>query len=187
MSEANLAPVLVLGVGNTLLGDDGVGVHLVNQLSPWARDWRGDVELLDGGTQGLVLLGSIAGRGAVVLLDAVALGSAPGTVHLRQDLEVLDLSYRSTTAHEGNAGELLSAALLLGDLPARIYLVGIEPACMGSGTGLSEPVKRAVPLALQAAWRAIAEALSADPPPQAYPAGQPHGSQSEGRRSIPQV
>ena len=187
MSEANVAPVLVLGVGNTLLGDDGVGVHLVNRMSSWAREWHGEVELLEGGTQGLALLGSIAGRGALVLLDAVALGSAPGTVHLRQDLEVLELSYRSTTAHEGNAGELITAALLLGDLPARIRLVGIEPACMNSGTGLSDAVKRAVPAALQAARRAVAEVLSASRKPQACPAARFPLGQSEGRTTMPQV
>ncbi|MBP1596103.1 MAG: hybD [Acidobacteria bacterium] len=187
MSEARVAPVLVLGVGNTLLGDDGIGVHLVNQLSCRAVDWQDSVELLEGGTAGLALLGSVAGRPALVLLDAVALGSMPGTIHLRRDLEVLDLSCRSTTAHEGNAGELLSAALMLGELPARIYLVGIEPACIGSGTGLSEPVMKAVPVALEAARRAIAEALSAVPPRKDHPAGQAHGLQSEFGSSIPRV
>ncbi len=158
MSEGRTAPVLVLGVGNKLLGDDGVGIHLVSQLSRWSQDWYGEVELLEGGTQSLALLGPIAGRTALVLLDAVSLGAAPGTVHIRHDEDVLKLRCRSTTAHESNVGELLTTALLLGELPKRIFLVGIEPAHLGIGIGLSEPVRRAIPAALDAACRAVAQA-----------------------------
>ncbi len=158
MSEARTAPVLVLGVGNKLLGDDGVGIHLVSQLSRWNHEWYGAVELLEGGTQGLALLGSIAGRTALVLLDAVSLGAAPGTVHIRHDEDVLKLGCHPTTAHESNVRELLTAALLLGELPMRLFLVGIEPAHLGIGIGLSEPVRRAMPAALDAARRAVVTA-----------------------------
>ncbi len=160
MSDLSPAPVLVLGIGNTLLGDDGVGVHLVSRLAVWCRRWHGAVETVEGGTQGLSLLGTIAGRRSLILLDAIALGYRPGTVHVREDKEVLALCSRSTTAHEGNAGELLAAAHLIGELPARIFLVGIEPGCFDSGAGFSAPVQTAIPAALRAARQAIERELN---------------------------
>ena len=66
---------------------------------------------LDGGTQGLALLGRLEGRRVLVLLDAVALGAAPGTVHILRNQEVLTMGFRSTTAHEGNARAVLSDAI----------------------------------------------------------------------------
>lgn len=156
--ESVLPPVLVLGIGNILLGDDGVGVHLINELAPRCADWDGSVELLEGGTQGLALLGSLAGRDALVLLDAVSTGAPAGTLHICRDEEVLRLNSRSTTAHESNAGELLAIARLLGDLPESIFLVGIEPALIQSGIGLSPAVQSAVPAALEAACLAVEQA-----------------------------
>jgi hydrogenase maturation protease len=110
------------------------------------------VEFVDGGTQGLALLGYLTDRHAVLILDAVALGADPGSVHVRHDLEVLNLKSRqSSTAHEGNAGELLRVAALLGDLPDRVILVGVEPKTIRTGFGLSSDVLGALPVALQEA------------------------------------
>ena len=72
------APILVLGVGNALLRDDGVGLRLLSDLSREGLAWDGEVEFLDGGTQGLALLDRIAGRHALLILDAVKLGAARG-------------------------------------------------------------------------------------------------------------
>ncbi len=160
MSSVNRAPVLVLGVGNILLGDDGTGVHLVNQMPRFGAGWNGAVEFLEGGTQGLALLGELAGRSALVLLDSAALGAAPGTVHVRRDGEVWNLSHRGGTAHEGNAGELLTAARLLGELPRRIVMVGIEPLRLETGIGLSDPVRQAIPPALEAARQVVEETIA---------------------------
>jgi hydrogenase maturation protease len=153
------ASILVLGVGNSLLGDDGVGVHMVNQLSHGDLASVPEVEVVDGGTQGLALLGSLADRATLILLDAVALGDIPGSIHVRRNEDVLALGYRSSTVHEGNAGELLAAARLLGDLPPSLFLVGIEPQSLESGIGLSEPVRQALPAALEAVRRIVEEAL----------------------------
>jgi len=144
-------PILVLGVGNVLLEDDGVGPALLGLLSSLhGADER--VEFVDGGTQGLALLGYLSGRQAVLILDAVALGAEPGSVHVRHDLEVLNLKSRhATTAHEGNAGELLRVATLLGDLPDRMILVGVEPKTIRTGLGLSQDVQASLPVALQEA------------------------------------
>ena len=173
MSGKRKAPILVLGIGNTLFGDDGAGVDLVGRLSRWSRNWHGAVEYLAGGTQGATLLDAVAGRYALIILDAIALGAAPGTVHLLQGTEVLALTQYATSALKANAGELLAAAMLLDKLPERIFMVGIEPACLTSGHGLSQPVRRAIPEALGLARNAIVEALESQFLPAAFDFRQP--------------
>lgn len=141
-------PVLVLGLGNVLLGDDGVGPTLVREVCGLYAGVPA-VECIDGGTQGLALLGYLSGREAVIILDAFAGGKTPGVVTVLEGLEVLDCGVtRSTTAHEGNAGELLAAAQLLNELPERVFLVGVEPERVRTELGLSECVAGALPAAL---------------------------------------
>lgn len=149
------APVLVLGIGNPLLGDDGAGLALLAELAA-APDPL--TEYVDGGTQGLALLGHIAGRSALVILDAVAAGAAPGTVHVFRGPEALALAGgRSSTAHESNAGELLGAAALLGQLPEEVVVIGIEPERLETGIGLSDTVQRAAPAAVERARGVVRE------------------------------
>ncbi|HKM80551.1 MAG TPA: hydrogenase maturation protease [Candidatus Acidoferrum sp.] len=146
LRERAPAPVLVLGLGNTLLSDDGVGPALLDCLSSSAQRWEGQVEFVDGGTQGLALLGCLSGRKALIIVDAVKTGAPPGTVH-RMTLGELRSANpgRAGSAHEGNAGELLAAAQLVDELPDRLFVVGVEPKKIATGYGLSAPVKRALP------------------------------------------
>jgi len=150
------APVLVLAVGNILLGDDGVGQKLLAGMAPLAGRWGGAVELVDGGTQGMALLGFLTGRRAVVLLDAVAVGAAPGAVHRLHDQAVFAAAPRAgMTTHEASAVELLRAAALVGELPDEVVVVGVEPANLETGVGLSEVVEASVANALRAAVEAV--------------------------------
>ncbi len=142
------APLLVLGVGNALLTDDAAGLVMLEEL---ARDTGNDnaVEYLDGGTQGLALMGWLSGRKAVVLLDAVSLGSAPGTLHVLRFPFVHPMP-RATTAHEGSGAELLRFAALVDELPEQAWIIGIEAGCVRTGIGLSGPVTAAIPRAVTA-------------------------------------
>ena len=149
--------LLVLGVGNILLGDDGAGPALAEKLSADAR-WSGRAEFVDGGTQGLALLPYLSGRRAVLVLDAVALGAAPGTVHVIRDWRAFS-ARRAATAHEGNALELLAAATLIGECPETVAIVGIEPEQMRTGIGLSAAVQRGVAEAVAPASGVLAEWL----------------------------
>lgn len=151
------APVLVLAVGNLLLQDDAVGLRLLEELS--ARDFGDDVEFVDGGTQGLSLLGRLAHREALVILDAVSLGDAPGTIHILRGEEVDALrARRSSTSHESNAIELLAYARLLGYQPPEVIVVGIEPEIIATGIGLSANTRKALPGALAGASAVIESA-----------------------------
>ncbi len=143
--EPTPPPILVLGLGNTLLSDDGVGPALLDHLSGSAKKWDGQVEFMDGGTQGLALLGHLSGRKALIIVDAMKTGAPPGTVHRMTLAELRNVNPgHASSAHEGNAGELLAAAQLLDELPARLFVVGVEPKKVATGLGLSTPVKRAL-------------------------------------------
>ena len=152
------APVLVLGLGNLLLGDDACGLRLLEELS---SQFAGPgVEFLDGGTMGLSLLGRLEERSAVLILDAIGLGAAPGTVHVLREPELAALrARRASSAHEGNALELLEAMLLLNGALPRIAVVGIEPEIVRTGASLSPTVERAIPQALERARQVLSEML----------------------------
>ena len=147
-SGAGPVPVLVLGLGNMLLSDDGVGPALLEQLAKLESRWDGQVEFLDGGTQGLALLGHLSGRRALIIVDALKTGAPPGTVHRLTLPELRELSPgRASSGHESNAGELLAAAQLLDELPEQLFVVGVEPEKTTTGFGLSPAVQEALPSA----------------------------------------
>lgn len=159
-SDQLVPPVLVLGVGNILLGDDGVGPALLREVQA-LYEGVPEVECIDGGTQGMVLLSYLAGRQALIILDAFASGNDPGCVSVLEGPEVLSCGFaRSTTAHEGNAGELLAAAQLLDELPARVFLIGIEPERVRTELGLSECVASKLPSALVRTCGVVERALA---------------------------
>ncbi len=146
--EEKRPPILVLGLGNTLLSDDGLGPTLLNQLAESDARWKDQVEFVDGGTQGLALLGHLSGRRALIIVDALRRGAAPGTVHRLTLTELREVSPgRASSGHESNAGELLAAAQLLDELPDRLFVVGVEPEKIATGVGLSESVQHALPSA----------------------------------------
>lgn len=155
-------PVLVLGLGNPLLTDDGAGLRLLAGLSS-ESEWSG-VEFVDGGTQGIALLPLLDERRAVLVLDAVGLGAAAGTVHVLAGDDVpLTRTLRSRTAHEGNACELLLLARLLGQTPERVAIVGVEPGEVKTGIGLTREVEGALPAALELARTILREMLAQRP------------------------
>lgn len=158
-------PVLVLGLGNPLLADDGLGLELLEALrGAFEGDER--VELVDGGTQGLALLGRLAGRHALLLLDAVSRGGPPGSVHMLLEpwRAPVPRPPGPAGAHGANASELLAAALLTGSLPASTVLVGLEPGRLSTAIGLSPAVREAMPRAATLAGRVLRRMLAGEVP-----------------------
>ncbi len=142
------APVLVLGLGNSLLGDDGAGLRMLEALSEQFPPHEA-VEFIDGGTQGLALTGYLADRKAILVLDAMAFGQPAGTIHVLWGEDLWRIrAQRSTTAHEGNALELFATARMLGYDWAEVAAIGIEPRNIRTGIGLSAEVEAALDDAL---------------------------------------
>jgi len=165
-------PLLIVGIGNVLLRDDGVGVEVVREME--RRAGRGELELpagaalVDGGTLGLNLLPLLAGAQAIVLVDAVDRGREPGTVEVvRGEALVAPAAggRRGDDVAVGRGGlrELLAAARLAGADPAAIALVGIQPAEIVVGLELTADVRRAVPVVIEITLDEVRR-MAASPP-----------------------
>ena len=141
MSEGK--PLRIIGVGNPLMADDGLGIVAAERLA--ALDWPEGVEVLDGGTGGLTLLDLLAGARGVILLDAVAMGAAPGTLRrfTGAELERLPAEAPGLSLHGSGLAEVLALARELGQLPP-LLLYGVEPARVELGLGLSPAVAAAL-------------------------------------------
>ncbi len=140
--------VLVLGVGNILMRDEGVGVRVVQRLEE-LYEIPPQVEVLDGGTSGVELLPYIEGKGALFIIDAMQKGDmAPGEV------VVLDLSshihvYRNRISpHQLGISEVLALATLQEKIPPVVKLIGIRPSRVDTGLELSPEVEEAVDRAI---------------------------------------
>jgi hydrogenase maturation protease len=133
--------LLVLGLGNVLLGDDGAGVEAVGRL----RDdylIPPDVRVVDGGTLGLALLDELVRARAVILVDAVQLDEPPGTVVIVRGAEVEPTVALRLSPHQVGVSDLLTAARFLDRLPQTVVLVGIVPLSIELGIGCSPAVER---------------------------------------------
>ena len=138
---------LVIGLGNPLMGDDGVGLAALERLRD---DWdvSPDVELVDGGTWGMNLLPLIESADQLLLLDAIRSGSAPGTVtELLGDAVPRGLDHK-LSPHQIDLREVLALAMLRDMLPRQLAAIGVEPASVTMSTTLSAPVEAAIPLML---------------------------------------
>jgi hydrogenase maturation protease len=136
--------VLILGLGNLLRGDDGVGCRLVEELA--RRELSPDVQVLDGGTAGLGLLDLMEGWERVIIVDAVEMGRKPGEF-LR--FIPADVWLASTpdhfSLHHAGLHEVLALADALGRALPEIVIFGVQPSDLGWGAGLSPAVEAALP------------------------------------------
>src|ERR1039457_1243451 len=137
----NTRPTLVLGIGNVLMGDEGVGSHAVVALE--RAGWPEGVEIVDGGTGGFHLLSHLLDHDRIVMIDATMDGQPPGTVSLLQPRYASDFP-RSLTAHDIGLRDLVEAAALIGSLPV-VDLVTVSIAEIRSMvTDLSPAVEAAL-------------------------------------------
>lgn len=153
-------PWLVLGIGNRLLGDDAVGLIMLEQVALRLVDQRDRIDFIDGGTQGLALLGHLEDRKGILILDAIALGESPGSVHTLDVSEVTAPVQNVATAHGSSAKELLNTAMLLGQLPENIVIVGIEPERVATGIGLSAAVENSIEPAVHKSISLLAQMMA---------------------------
>jgi hydrogenase maturation protease len=135
--------VLVLGIGNLVMSDDGVGVKVVQQLQ---REYcfPENVEIMDGGTLGLDLLPKLEGIDHLIVVDAVETGRKPGTC-VRLAGEELPVALETKVSpHQMGLKDLLSVAQLLGHSPGDMVLVGVQPGSIEMDTELTPEVEAAL-------------------------------------------
>lgn len=135
--------ITVGGIGNVLLGDDGVGPYVVSLLEE-RYCFPNYVEIVDFGTPSLDLLEHVADADAVILIDAAENGKAPGTLTRYTKSDVLrDQPAPRLDPHSPALGATLAAAELLGTAPPTFLLIGITPESFGDGLSLSSRVTNA--------------------------------------------
>ena len=146
-----MSRVLVLGVGNALLADDGAGIHAAVQLREWAIA-RPDVTILDAGTLSFSLLPALQDADALIAIDAARGGGRPGELRICEG-EDFDrfVQRRGRSVHEVGLADLLDMARLSGQLPRRRVLIGVEPEVVDWGLELSPAVAAALPRCVEAA------------------------------------
>lgn len=140
--------ILVLGIGNLLLGDEAIGVRIVEALEQRYL-LPPHVEVLDGGTSGMDLLDVMANRDHLIVADAVLTGDEPGSVVMLHDDEIPAMFTRKVSPHQIGLADVLMALRLTGEFPARLTLVGVVPQTLEPGIALSSVVQQALEPALQ--------------------------------------
>lgn len=144
-AERNATTTLVLGIGNTLLSDEGVGVRGMQALAQRLGE-RDDVSFLDGGTLSFTLAGPIAEHGRLIVIDAAQLDAPPGTVAVFEGAAMDEFlnSNRKRSVHEVGLMDLLGIATLEGLLPAQRALIAVQPQAVDWGESLTPPVDAAL-------------------------------------------
>ena len=157
-------PIIIIGIGNILMHDEGIGVRTVEHLAQGPLPEY--VDVLDGGTSGCNLIDHVAEREAVLVIDAADGGDAPGTITWCDADELLDALDTPLSLHEFGLLETLKMARTLGCAPRRTLVLGVQPERVGLGLGLSSLIEGLIPqlceIVLAEAAR-IAAALDAAP------------------------
>jgi hydrogenase maturation protease len=135
---------VVLGIGNILLSDEGVGVRVVEALAA-AGDWPAEVELIDGGTCGMEMLDQLEGLDLLVVVDCVRGGRAPGTPVVLRDEAVPKFFRTKLSPHQIGLADVLASLELTGRAPGETVIVGIEPESLALGMELTPAIAARLP------------------------------------------
>ena len=145
--------ILIMGVGNVLMGDEGVGVHAVRLLD--RRAWPAHVALLDGGTGGFHLLSHVGDCDILVMIDATLDGRPPGTVSVIEPRYASDFP-RALSAHDIGLKDLVDSAAILGMMP-KVRLVTIS---VGSLQPMQMTMSKEVEASLPGVQSLVAELVA---------------------------
>ena len=149
---------LILGIGNSLLQDEGAGVHAIRMLAERAAQ-RDDIELMDGGTLSFSLAGAIEDADQLIVIDAAQYDGEPGTtkIFVGEQMDAFIGRNRKLSVHEVSLIDLLMIARLADQLPQQRALIGIQPQHMDWGEIPSPPVAAAIRQACDQALQLAAE------------------------------
>ena len=130
---------VVIGLGNPIMADDGVGIAALERLR--AAGAPAGVELVDGGTWGMNLLPVIEAAGKLVLMDAIDAGGEPGTLHVLERARIPRYLATKISPHQVDLCDVLALAELRGTLPEDTVAIGLQPARVEMSCELSDAVR----------------------------------------------
>ena len=129
---------IVLGLGNPLMGDEGIGIKLIEMLQSASGDFP-EADFIDAGTGGMSLLHLISGRKKAVIIDCALMGETPGTIKQFTPDEVKTVKQlRHLSLHEVDIIKVIDLARQLGECPEEIIFLGIEPESVNQQMELSD-------------------------------------------------
>jgi hydrogenase maturation protease len=130
---------VVLGVGNLLLSDEGVGVRAIEKL---AHDYHlpPEVELLDGGTSAMEMLDDLAHSDLLLIADCVRSGQPPGSLVRLSDEDVPVFLQMKMSPHQVGLSDVLATLAITGEYPGRVIVHGVEPASLATGMELTPAI-----------------------------------------------
>jgi hydrogenase maturation protease len=144
-SDGDAPAVAIVAVGNPIMGDDGIGARVIETLESELAD-REDVTLANAGTTAFFALEAMSGCDRAIVLDAIATGADPGTVHeYRYADGAFEGAVPEMTMHDFSFAEALQAGREAYDLPDPVVILGVEPDRIELSMELSDPIEAAVP------------------------------------------
>jgi hydrogenase maturation protease len=150
--------VIIIGIGNLLLMDEGIGIHVINELEK--QKLPENVDIYDGGTGGFKLIDLMHGAARVIFIDAVESGKAPGTVTIFSSEDVHSIYHKKKySLHDTDLMEVIKMTELL-DNPPKIEIVGIQPKTINYGTTLSQELTDSMSNITNTVLRKIEEVCS---------------------------
>ncbi|HTP89285.1 MAG TPA: hydrogenase maturation protease [Bryobacteraceae bacterium] len=150
-----MTKVLIAGIGNVLLGDDGIGPFAIKLLE-WQYDFTDNVELADLGTPGLDLPVHLAGADAVILVDSAKFSGEAGDIRLFRKPEILRHPSRARIdPHSPALTESIFLLELMGVMPREFLMIGMQGSRFEPGSTLSTPVRHCIPHIIDAVRREL--------------------------------
>lgn len=143
-----------MGIGNILLRDEGIGVHVAKKLMD--LQMPAEVEVMDGGTMGLDLLYYIEGREKVIVVDTIMADQPPGTLFRFTDKNLAHKKELLRTAHGIDFTDVVRTVTALGTKPSEIVFIGVEPQEISEGLELSPVIEKKIPRIIELVMKEIA-------------------------------
>nr|WP_261179282.1 HyaD/HybD family hydrogenase maturation endopeptidase [Anaerobacillus sp. CMMVII] len=139
--EKKTKKITILGIGNTLYSDEGVGVHILSILREMFKDCKEDeLEIIEGATDGMKLLGPVEDTEYLIILDAINAGKAPGTIITIKNDDIPAFFGVKMSVHQVGFQEVLFAARIRECLPEEMIMFGIQPESLELGLDLTSTV-----------------------------------------------
>jgi hydrogenase maturation protease len=138
--------ILIIGIGNLILQDEGVGVHAVQALEK--RSLPPDVEAIDAGTSTMDLLPVIRDAERIIVIDALKGGAEPGTIYRIRPDDLMDAREQNLSLHQVGLLEVLGMARQLGGDP-EVVIIGVEPKEISWGMELTQVVAARLPQVIE--------------------------------------
>lgn len=148
--------IALIGLGNILLMDEGIGVHAVKKLK---EDWvfYPDIEIIDGGTLGLDLLTYFEKHSKILIIDAADFGKEPGYIQVLGGSDIFKSFSKKLSVHHIGLVDILVACELMGIELAEIKIIGIQPCAMDFGIQMTDEISKRMPDLIQLAIKNLQE------------------------------